>query len=381
MAFFAPLRTFAQILFICIQPLLVITIDAQQGTSFAKTDEKALAIPKNQTKNYKDIATYFSAAFEHDEDRLRAVYIWISENIRYEMAIMNEPGTYKHINELVEYALQKRRGICMHIAALYSAVANEMGYPAFLVEGLTRSENEVNPIGHAWNVVLLNDQWYMVDATWGSGYIQNNQFIREIDNSYFLATPEKFIYSHFPFDPIWQIQHYPLPLQSFIKGKFTENDTTVFFNYSDSISIYSQQNKELQITHSIHRIKSQTPPHRLVNTKIDQLQKELNYLKSLKGIDAFNLAINEYNSGVSSLNTFLSHREKNMKTAKSKEDCLQLLQQAEDALNFATQHMQLVNKNDSKIRSNALSLEKSIAVALKDVKVQQAFVNQYYKKK
>jgi hypothetical protein len=361
--------------------LMSSNIDAQQGQSYYKTDEKALSIPKNQTQNYQDIATYFTTAFETDEERLRAVFIWISENIRYEMAIMNEPGTYRQINELVEYALQKRRGICMHIAALYSAIANEMGYPTFLVEGITRSDNEVNPIGHAWNVVLLDGKWYMVDATWGAGYIQNNRFVREIDNSYFLATPENFIFSHFPFDPIWQMQHYPLPLKSFLRGTFTEKDSAVFFNYTDSIAIYQKLNKELQLSQSISRIKSHSTSNKLVNTKVEQLQRELNYLQSIKGIDAFNLAINEYNSGVSSLNTFLSHREKNMKTAKSKEECLKLLQDAENALKNATEHMQLVNKNDPKIRSNALSLEKSIADALKDIKVQKAYINQYYQKK
>jgi hypothetical protein len=53
---------------------------------------------------------------------------------------------------------------------------------------------------HVWNAVQLNGNWYLIDNTWGGGYLdENNTYIKLVNDFYFLAEPKQFISTHFPF--------------------------------------------------------------------------------------------------------------------------------------------------------------------------------------
>jgi len=59
-------------------------------------------------------------------------------------------------------------------------------------------------VNHSWNVVKLNNKWYLCDATWSSGYIDEyNVFIPEYNKGYFLTDPVLFAKSHYPVEEKW----------------------------------------------------------------------------------------------------------------------------------------------------------------------------------
>ena len=75
--------------------------------------------------------------------------------------------------------------------------------------------SNTNP-NHAWNVVYLNDSWWLLDATWGAGYVsETKEFIKQYSEHYFLTNPEQFIYDHFPVDLNWQLLERMIPITKF----------------------------------------------------------------------------------------------------------------------------------------------------------------------
>jgi hypothetical protein len=88
---------------------------------------------------------------------------------------------------------------------------------------------------HAWNAVQIDGEWKLIDITWASGtikmkkqhldkmmdkvfkvpYKQKLKFKRKRNDDYFFAPPEKFILTHLPSAPAWQLLECSVPIDSF----------------------------------------------------------------------------------------------------------------------------------------------------------------------
>jgi transglutaminase/protease-like cytokinesis protein 3 len=77
--------------------------------------------------------------------------------------------------------------------------------------GYTSGQRFEGPTNHAWNAVLINGQWRLMDPTWGAGYLdQQMQFVRRFQEHYFLTAPDAFVFDHLPQDSRWQLLQRPL---------------------------------------------------------------------------------------------------------------------------------------------------------------------------
>ena len=76
---------------------------------------------------------------------------------------------------------------------------------------------------HAWNAVFIRGNWFLLDSTWGAGYLgDDKEYKAEFDEFYFLTDPDKFAISHFPYiddatdeTMKWQLLKKPLSLKTF----------------------------------------------------------------------------------------------------------------------------------------------------------------------
>ncbi|MEZ0369363.1 MAG: hypothetical protein ACAI44_09790, partial [Candidatus Sericytochromatia bacterium] len=59
---------------------------------------------------------------------------------------------------------------------------------------------------HAWNAVQIGGKWYLLDATWGAGYVENLKFTRRYTSAYLLTPPEIFSIDHLPEEDKWQLR-------------------------------------------------------------------------------------------------------------------------------------------------------------------------------
>ena len=130
---------------------------------------------------------------------------------------------------------RKREAVCDGYARLFKTLCDYAGIQSEVINGYARGD--VNRVGqsfvsnHAWNAVFIDSSWYLLDATWASGYItyRGDAFVKRYDDSYFMASPQTFIMDHYPDELRWSLlpnpptvrefHHTPFKSQYFVRNK------------------------------------------------------------------------------------------------------------------------------------------------------------------
>lgn len=201
----------------------------------------------------KDVASLTESLIrncKNDQQKVAAIFRWITTNISYTTMSRLERSKatpaipeddyapLKSLNERVADAVYIRRtAFCDGYARLFSTMCEYACIKAEVICGYANgASNKGTPkfgVNHYWNAVMLDGSWYLLDATWASGYIdmRNNEFIHSYDDRYYLASPESFIRDHYPDDQRWtllpdnkipdEFRRSPFRQRSFSKYGFT----------------------------------------------------------------------------------------------------------------------------------------------------------------
>ncbi len=186
-----------------------------QNYDYTYIDRQAVST-KYQGNSVTELASLLSQSARTDIEKARIIYTWLANNIIYNVPalLMDNYG-----DQSPEGVLRSRQAVCSGYANLYQALAQKMGLEAAIIEGyakgLSYAIGDKSEINHAWNGVKLNDGWYLVDATWGAGQVQENAFIHDFNPYYFATPPEQFIYNHLSGDRAWQLLTNPITKQQF----------------------------------------------------------------------------------------------------------------------------------------------------------------------
>jgi len=105
-------------------------------------------------------AAELTNGLELTADKVEAVYNYIVENIDYD---------YKKINKIdklyvpdIEAIFESGKGICYDYSSLFASMLRSQGIAAKLVKGYSDNVNGY----HAWNEVLIDDEWVIIDTTY-----------------------------------------------------------------------------------------------------------------------------------------------------------------------------------------------------------------------
>lgn len=111
------------------------------------------------------------------ETKIRSVYDYITENVRYDNMI------YETFNVHSAYgAAVQKKAVCQGYSLLLYRLLQELGIENRMIPG------NAGDIGHIWNIVEMDGLWYNMDATWDWGKV--NGF------DWFLKGTETFDESH-----------------------------------------------------------------------------------------------------------------------------------------------------------------------------------------
>ncbi|MBL4569467.1 MAG: transglutaminase [Flavobacteriaceae bacterium] len=204
----------------------IISIHAQQ---FTAVDAIVRDYPK--FNNVINLANQITTDFETDTEKVRAVFIWLTANIRYDLEEYYNPKT-KRIrfsyttekerieklvgikNQIVKETFETKKAICEGYAQSFKKICDLLHLESKTIKGNVR--NTISEIGvfsgatnHAWNAVKIDNNWFLIDATWASGYAINNQWKKHFNDAYFYPKPATFIRSHFPENNSWQLLQRP----------------------------------------------------------------------------------------------------------------------------------------------------------------------------
>ena len=176
-----------------------------------------------------DLAHQLTSSYTNDRQKVEAIFRWITDNISYNVrsltksktpVIYEEPDdtslVLKPLTERVaETVLRRRTAVCDGYSRLFKSLCDHAGIGSEIITGYARVNWDRGKIkfrsNHKWNAVLIDNTWYLADATWASGFItyRGDEFIHDYDGRYFLATPEQFVRDHYPEELSWTLMDKP----------------------------------------------------------------------------------------------------------------------------------------------------------------------------
>jgi transglutaminase/protease-like cytokinesis protein 3 len=203
---------------------------AVQSQNYTDVDAKVKSYPKFTSA--QKLAAKIDENFTSDNDKIRATFIWLTENIRYDLKEFYNPTnkrvgfSYKNEAEkqtklqqikddIVNVTFKTRKSVCEGYAQSFKKVCDLLQIEAIIIKGYARnSSNEIGLIpsatNHAWNAVKLNNKWQLVDATWAAGYAINNKWEKNFTEYYFYPNPSELSRTHLPENETWQLVTKPI---------------------------------------------------------------------------------------------------------------------------------------------------------------------------
>ncbi len=356
----------------------IIKANAQDINEYQAIDRIALYIPSSQTNTTTDIAAYINDHFNTDSKKIRAIYIWIASNIRYDKDSVYSTSFNEGRHDKITNALRKKKGVCENYAAIFNDICLKCGIKSFVIEGYTRQNGFVNKAGHVWCAAFINNNWFLYDPTWDAAYIGDGSSANHIRNDYFQISPSDFIETHMPYDPLFQFLNYPVPYKEFSNGNTFSTNHKIYFNYADSIAAYEKQNSLEQYTAAVLRIESTGAPASFINTKLQQLKMEKEIIYQDKDADLYNAAVADYKTAFAAFKVFLDYRNNQFLPAKSNDEIEAMLENVEKKIASAKLKLNQVDSSKATLVLNTGDVAKILDDLSIHVTEQRTFVRNYF---
>lgn len=337
-------------------------------------DKNAGSVPGN-LKSAGEIAKHLTKNLTKDADKARAIYFWISHTIKYDVALAKLNKRYNSSDELVKEVLQKRQGVCQHYSELFLEMARAVGLKAYLIKGYTRQrDGKIAPLSHAWNAVRIGQDFFLIDATWASGYQTHKKFVREFRDDYFMIKPSDFIKTHMPFDPIWQFLDNPLSQADFINNDYQKLSQKGNFPFRKLIAEYEALRRFDQLRVSTDRIRNSGVKNKLIKTMVDENSNQMTLL-------LYNQAVDTLNYGVGRYNTYIQHKNNQFKNSDLSDEKIQeLINSAGNAIDAADKILYPLISSRDELSRAIRKTRKQIPRLQSAVVQEKAFVKKYLSK-
>ena len=100
-----------------------------------------------------------------DYEKIKAIYDWLCTNVVYDYTNLND---HAYMLKHTAYAAAiNHTAVCQGYAVLFYRLALECGIDARVIAGKGEGANGWED--HAWNIVKLGGNYYLLDATWDAG--------------------------------------------------------------------------------------------------------------------------------------------------------------------------------------------------------------------
>lgn len=233
---------------------------------FTRADNIAKLHKGASLENLPLLAHELTNSLPTEVEKFRAIYVWVCQNIKGDntqftkvnkkrkklrqdsISFMRWNNEYK--KTAFKKLLKRKKTMCTGYAYLIKELCHLSNITAEIVDGYGRSvESNIKTLemaNHSWNAVLLNSKWYLCDATWSSGYLNEyNAFVRAYNDGYFLTDPLLFGKNHFPIKQEWLLNE-NITAISFVNaplvyGETFENNITPIYPQNMDLSINKDQ--------------------------------------------------------------------------------------------------------------------------------------------
>lgn len=201
---------------------------------FAETDATVAKIDATKFTDYGQLVAFIARKYKDDLNITRGIYTWIATNINYDQQAYHDAHLVGSQNAADVW--KDRLAVCEGYANLFKAMCSAAGIESRMIKGYARdmADHQFNFPNHAWNSVMIEGKWYLIDVTWASVNNASSTMIHsDLREKYaqhkldyfFMADPADLILSHLPEDPYWQLQNKYIDLAKFTQGEAAIKNT------------------------------------------------------------------------------------------------------------------------------------------------------------
>jgi Transglutaminase-like domain len=231
------------LLILCL--LVSIIASSQPAARFYSVDSFAKTV--RYKGNLDSLTKRLTAPYAGQLFKTRAIFRWITENIRYDYKDYNrydykgkdrkgykcrddEDCEAKKIaweTKYIDRVVRRKKGVCAGYAMLFKKMCDLAGLKSEMIEGYTRQlyyqVGSTGSLNHAWNSVWIDSAYYLLDATWAAGGCEKDDdgkllfFQKNFNEYYWLTPPDDFVRDHYPKTPTWTL------IPNYTKEKFAAN--------------------------------------------------------------------------------------------------------------------------------------------------------------
>jgi transglutaminase/protease-like cytokinesis protein 3 len=304
-----------------------------------------------------DLTRQITAEKTTDSAKVEAIYEWLIRNVNYD-------NSHKYRREGDTTLWQEpynvvvlKKAVCMGYAKTFREMCRLIGVKAVVVEGKPKSPNGfVEREGHAWNAVQLNNNWYLLDATWDANGSNS-------EKKYFLTDPSVFIQNHWPQDPMWQLLTAPITYDCFAHKRDCATPLPYFnFNFSDTIRLWESLDTTQQLYNQSVRMQAFNP----------------NDIWATRGLaDYYSQQVTKHYAQYAAIRQAVTEKKR---LPNGKDAVLKLLQNIENNLKSAQmQYEKMATFAKTGEYTDAHLNAETMAEMLKTLEKERAFVVQYFK--
>ena len=193
--------TFA--LALAVAPVTAQPLNNETGLApdFSRIDAYVKTMPK--LASAAQVASRLGQVAKTNWEKARAIYDWVCLNIAYDTDAYFG-GT--HGEASAQSTFESGKSVCQGYSELSLDLAGSLGIKSVVIAGYSKGYSYVpgrpSEKNHAWNAFLIDGSWYLMDTTWGAGYLgDDKQFKRDLSFTWFAMDPQLFLYTHFSDDP------------------------------------------------------------------------------------------------------------------------------------------------------------------------------------
>lgn len=173
-------------------------------------------MPANAEQTIASVAQYIAQQESDPFLRIKALHDYVATRVAYDVDALE--GRVPRPPQDAETVFRTHKAVCAGYAKLLEALGQAIGEEVVYVVGDARgSTSDLSGQGHAWNAAQIAGNWYLIDATWDSGYVNDSVFTPLYQSDYLMPPPETMAISHLPDDEAWQLLPQPLSRGEFLR--------------------------------------------------------------------------------------------------------------------------------------------------------------------
>lgn len=332
-------------------------------------ENKSVRIPDSLSNSTKDIAKYIASHITGEEPKARAVYNWVTDNMKYDKDSSNIINAGIDPEAKITVALRRRKGVCENFAAIFNDICLKTGLNSFVINGYTKQSGSVDNAGHSWCTVFINKSWYLFDPTWDAGNSVSPQF--------FMLQPTEFINSHMPYDPLWQLLNYPVSHDQFYSGNIYKKNNSTYFNYMDSVATYMEMDSLHRLQSTVFRIQNQGIYNPSVKDNYNYVKMHVEMINQDHDLDLYNSAMADLNDATTILNNFIEYRNNQFTPEKADTELQTLLTETDGKIDSSLKKLDEVDKSQATLTLGTEPVRERLGTLAKKIQEQKKFLKEY----